>query len=162
MDCSIALCSKTLTLPIVYALILPKLLIPFMCFLRLSAAIYTETAHECTKSKVNAMRHTGYVVSQSRPHDSRGLKGCLQFPIHCIMGERVSSRNSKQTTVSKLKTMNNFLHIYGKPWSSMLTLDLLSLISIQKGKRICNQPHWMKVVLMTMPNFNSYNMQCPM
>jgi len=48
IDSSLALFSKSLTLPNVYALILSKLLIALMGFPRLGAAFYTEAADECT------------------------------------------------------------------------------------------------------------------
>jgi hypothetical protein len=50
VDSSIALFSKSLTLPNMYAFILSKLLIALMGFPRLGAAFYTETAQKCRKS----------------------------------------------------------------------------------------------------------------
>jgi len=48
IDSSVALFSKSLTLPDVYAVILSKFLIALIGFPRLGAAFYTKPAHECT------------------------------------------------------------------------------------------------------------------
>jgi hypothetical protein len=64
-----------LSLPNVCAFILSKLLITLMGFSILGVAFYTQTAHECTQSKLNDKRHAWYVISQFGPLDSGGIKG---------------------------------------------------------------------------------------
>ena len=77
VDSSIAVFSKSLTFPNVYAFIISKLLIAHMGFPRLGVAFYTQTPLECTQSKLNDVRQAWYVASQCRPLDSWGLKGRL-------------------------------------------------------------------------------------
>jgi len=113
VDSSIAHFSKSLILPILCAFILSKLLIVLMGFPTLCAAFYTKTAHECTQSKLNDMRHTWYVVSQCMPLDLRGLKGWLLFRSHWVIGGSILSRNSKQTTISELETIKKFHQMSG-------------------------------------------------
>jgi len=112
-DSCIALFSKYLTLPNVYAFILSKLLIALMGFPRLGAAFYPETAHECTQSKLYDVRHAWYVVPQRRPLDSRGLKCWLQLACHRVVWWSIISCNTKQTAVSKLKPIQHVLQMTG-------------------------------------------------
>jgi hypothetical protein len=79
VDSSIALILQSLTLRIVCAFIGSKLLMALMGFPRLGVAFDPETAHECTKSKLNAVRHALNVVSHCSPLDTGGIKGWLQF-----------------------------------------------------------------------------------
>jgi len=113
VDVSIALLSKSLTLPIDCTYILSNLLIMLIGFHRLCVAIYTETAYESTQSGLNNVCHILYVVSQCRPLDSSGLMGWLLFPIHSVIGGSVNSRNAKPTTFSKPEPINNSLQMYG-------------------------------------------------
>jgi len=94
VDSSIALFSLSLTLPNVCALILSKSLIALMGIPQLGAAIDPKTAHECTQSKLNDVRHAWYVVSHCRPQKTGGIKGWLQFPRHLIIWWSIVCRNS--------------------------------------------------------------------
>jgi len=113
IDSSVALFSKSLTLPNVYALILSKLLITLMGLPRVGAAFYTETAHEWTQSQLYDVRHSWYVVPQSRPLDCRGLKCWLQLACQQISWESIISCIIKQTAGSKLKTIEHVFQMYG-------------------------------------------------
>jgi len=161
IDSSIALFSKSLTLPDVYAFIPSKLPITLMSVPWLGAAFYTETAHECPYSPMYKVRHAGYVVSQFRPLDSRVLKCWLQLGCHPVIWESIICRNTEQTAVGELKTIQHILQMYSKTWSSMLALDRSSLISFRNGKRTGNQPHWKGVEHRAMPNFDPYSKQWP-
>jgi len=85
VETSIALVSKSLTVPNVCAFIPSKLLIALMGFPRLGAAFYTQTADGCTQSNLNDVRHPWYVDAQSGPLDSGGHKGSLMFASHRII-----------------------------------------------------------------------------
>jgi len=111
-DSSIALFSKSLTLPDVYAFILSKLLIALMGFPRLGAAFYTETAQECTQSQLYDVRHAWYVVPQCWPLDSRGLKCWLQLACHRVIWGSIIRRNTEQTAVGELKMIQYILQMY--------------------------------------------------
>jgi len=63
--------------------------------------------------------------------------------------------------VAKLKTIQEFLQKYNTLCSSMLILDLLSSIRVQKWERIGYQSHWTRVVLLTMPNLGPWSIQWP-
>jgi len=112
VDSSIALFSKSLTLPDVYTFILSKLLIALMGFPRLGAAFYTETAHECTYSQQYDVRHARYVVPQCRPLDSRAHKCWLQLACHRVIWGSIICRNTQQTAVSELNTIQHILQMY--------------------------------------------------
>jgi len=112
IDSSIALFSKSLTLPDVYAFILSKLLIALMGCPRPGAAFYTETAHECTQSQLYDVCHAWYVVLQCRPLDSRGLKCWLQLACHRVIWGSIIRRNTEQTAVGELKTIQHILPMY--------------------------------------------------
>jgi len=113
IDSSIALFSKSLTLPNVYAFILSKLLIALMVFPRLGAAFYTKTAHKCAYSQLYDVCHAWYVVPQCRPLDCRGLKCWLQLACHQIIWQSIISRNTKEMAVRKLKTIKHVPQMYG-------------------------------------------------
>ena len=100
VDSNIALVSKSLTLPNVYAFTLSILLIALMVFTRLAAAFYTETAHECTWSQLYDVHHAWYVVPQCRPLESRGLKCWLQLACHRVHQQNVN-RSGSHTQSSK-------------------------------------------------------------
>jgi hypothetical protein len=70
-----ALFSQSLSLSNVCAFILSKLLVALMGFPRFGTAFDPETANEGTQSKQNDVRHTWYVVSHCRPHDTGSIKG---------------------------------------------------------------------------------------
>ena len=112
IDSSIALFSKSLTVPDVYAFILSKLLIALMGFPRLDAAFYTETAHECTQSQLYNVRPAWYVVPQCRSLDSQSLKCWLQLACHRVIWGSFIRRDTEQTAVGKLKTIQYILQMY--------------------------------------------------
>jgi len=143
----------------VYALILSKLLIVLMGFPRLGKAFYTETAHYCTFSLLYDVRHAWYVVDQCRPLDCGGLKCWLQLTCHRVMWGSITSHNTKQTAISKLKTIKQILPMYGQPSCSLSALDLSSGNSVWKWKKIDDQPHRKWVELYPKPNFNPYRKQ---
>jgi len=113
VDSSIALFSKSLTLPNINAFIISKVLIALMGFSRLCAAFYTQTAHERISSKLNDIRHAWYVFSQCSPYHTGGLMGCLEFPSHRVLWGSFIGCNSKYTAIGKLKTIKIFLQISG-------------------------------------------------
>jgi len=78
-----------------------------------------------------------------------------------VISGSIISRNTKQTAVSKLKTIKHVIQMYSYPCSSMLALHLSSLICFQKRKRISDQPHQKQVVHDRMPNFDSYYKSWP-
>jgi len=112
IDSRIALFSKSLTLPNVYAFILSKFLIALMGFPIFRVAFDTETAHEFTYSQLYDVHHAWYMVPQCRPLDSRGLKCWLQLACHRVIRGSIISRNTKQTAVGKIKLIKHFLQIY--------------------------------------------------
>jgi len=112
-DFCIALCSKSLVIWTIYAFILSKLLIALMGFPRLCSACFTRTAHECTQSKLNDMRHAWYAVFQSRPLDSGGLNGWLYRASLRVIWEGVISCISKKTAIGMLQMNKNILPRYG-------------------------------------------------
>ena len=162
IDSSSAHCSKSLTLPDVYAFILSTLLIALMGFPRLGAAFHTETAHELTQSEVYDVRHPRYVVPQCRPFDSRGLKCWLQLACYRVIQGSIIICITKQTAVGKLKMIKHVLPMYSWSWSSMLALDLSSSNSFLNGNRTGDHPHWKSVELHAMPNFDPYIKHWPM
>jgi len=105
------------------------------------------------------MRHAWYVFPQCRPLDSRGLKCWLQLACHWVVWGSIISGNTKQTAVGKLETIKHVLQMYGYPCSSMLALDLSTLISFWDSNRTDDQPHRKRVELHAMPNFDPYSMQ---
>jgi hypothetical protein len=92
VDSSIALVSKSLTLPDFHACILSKVLIVLVGFPTLRAAFYTETGHEFTSSQQYDLRHTWYVVPQFRLLDSRGFQCWLQLACHWVIRGSILSR----------------------------------------------------------------------
>ena len=107
------------------------------------------------------MRHAWFVVPQCRPLNSRGLKCWLQLVCHRVIWRSIMSRNTKQLAVGKLKMIKHVLQMSGYPCSSLLALDLSSLISFRKWKRIGTLPHWKRVERHAMPNFDQYSKQWP-
>jgi len=112
IDSIIAHFSKSLTLANVYAFILSKLLIVYMGFPRLGAALSTEAAHECTSSQLYDVRHAWFVVSECRALDSRHLKCCLQLTCYRAIWESIISRNTKQIAVSEIRLIKYALQMY--------------------------------------------------
>jgi len=161
IESSIALFSKSLTLPKVYAFILPKVLIALMGFQRLCMAFYTETAHVCTHSQLYDVCHAWYVVPQCGPLDTRGLNCWMQLPCHRSIGGSIISCNSKQPAVGKLTMIECVLQMHVPPCFCILAFDISLLISFQTRKRTGNQPQWEWDVLHVKPNFDPYSMQWP-
>jgi len=159
VDSGIALFSKSLTHPNVYAFILSKLLIALMHIPKLGEAFYTGTAHGCTKSQLYDMRPASYVVPQYRPLDSGALNGWLQLKSNRVIWGSVIHRDLLWTAVSKLNTIKTTCQMYSYPCFSMMALDLSSWISFWQRKRIGYQPHRMRVVHLAMPNSNPYSKQ---
>jgi hypothetical protein len=110
---SIALFLKALTFPNGWAFILSKLLIALMGVQSLGAAVYTLTAHECTQSMLNVLRHAWYVVPQYGPLDLGRLKGCLQFTCHRVIRGSVIGCNSESMGISQLKTFKHIVQMSG-------------------------------------------------
>jgi len=154
---SITLIMQSLNVPNDRAYILSKLLIALMGFPKLGAAFYTKTAHECTQRTLNELPHVWYVVSHFTPLDSGGLKGWLYLLSHPVIWGGIPSRTSKQMAVGKLKMIENILHMYTSLCSSLVTLDLLYLISSRNrkgaGYQLCPQG----VVILATPNFDPYS-----
>jgi len=96
IDSSIALFSKSFSLPNVYGFIVSKLRIALMGFPWLGAAFYTETAHECTYSQLYDVRHAWYLVPQCRRLGSRGLKCWLQLVCQRVIWGSIISCDTKQ------------------------------------------------------------------
>ena len=113
VDCSIVVFSKSYTLPNVGAFIFSTTMIACMGFPRLCAAIFTESAHECTWSRLYDVCHARYVVPQCWPGYCRGLKSWLQFAGQGLICGNTISRNANQTDLSKLKTIKHILQMYG-------------------------------------------------
>jgi len=113
IDSSIALISKSLTLPNVYIFILSKLLIVLMGFPRPGAAFYTNTGNQCAYSQPYDVCHAWYAVPQSRALLCKGLKCRLQLACHRVIWGSSISRNTKQTAVGMLKTIQHALQMYG-------------------------------------------------
>jgi len=109
IDSRIAHFPKCLTLPKAYAFILSKVLIAHMGFPRVGPAFYTQTADECTSSQLYDVRHARNVVPQCRPLDSRGLKCWLQVARGRVIGGGIISRNSKQTSIGMLNTIEHVI-----------------------------------------------------
>jgi len=63
--------------------------------------------------------------------------------------------------VGSLKTNKHILQMYGYPSSSMLALDLSSLIPFQNGNTTGDQPDRKPVDIHAMPNFDAYSKQWP-
>ena len=113
VDSRIALFTESFTLPNVYALILSKLRIALMGFQRLGVAFHTQTAHECTQSRLNDVHPAWYVVSQCRPLNSGGLKGWLWIVSHHVIAGSGISSNSKYRAIGKLTMIKNIPQMYG-------------------------------------------------
>jgi hypothetical protein len=59
------------------------------------------------------VRHTWYVVSHCRPHDTGSIKGWMQFPSPLVIWRSFVCHNSEEMTVGKLKTIQNLHQMYG-------------------------------------------------
>jgi len=162
VDCRIALLFQALTLPNVCGFVLSRLLIVLMGFPRLPAAADPKTAYIDTRSKLNDMRHAWCVVWHCRPQHTGGINGWLKFASHWVIWRRIISYNSKYMAECKLETIQNLLRMNGEPCSSMLTLVLVILTSIQYRKSAVYQPCRMQVELVAMLNFNRYSELWPM
>jgi hypothetical protein len=102
------------------------------------ATIYTLTAYEWTQSELYAVCHLWNVVPHCRPLNYGGHKHGLQLTCHCVIWGCIISCKSKPTVVVQFKMIKYVLQINGLPCSSIMGVDLSSLINIQNWKRIAN------------------------